>query len=81
MPKLKRLSGQDVIKILSSFGFAAVSQKGSHVKLLRTATTGEKQSLTIPNHAESDKGTLRAIMRQALRFIPEHELKPHFYGE
>lgn len=34
MPKLKRLSGQDVIKILAAFGFAVAGQKGSHVKLV-----------------------------------------------
>jgi hypothetical protein len=27
-----------------------------------------------------DKGTLRAIFRQALRYITEAELRPHFYG-
>ncbi|HEY4515999.1 MAG TPA: type II toxin-antitoxin system HicA family toxin [Candidatus Paceibacterota bacterium] len=30
--KLKILSGQDVVKILSSFGFSVFSQKGSHIK-------------------------------------------------
>jgi len=40
-----------------------------------------KQTLTIPNHPELDKGTLKAIYRQALRYIPENELKIHFYSE
>jgi hypothetical protein len=35
--------------------------------------------LTIPLHAELDSGTLRAIFRQASRFISESELRPHFY--
>jgi len=35
MPKLKNLSGKEVIKILLSFGFEVASQKGSHVKLRR----------------------------------------------
>jgi len=26
-----------------------------------------------------DKGTLKAIFRQALRYIPEEELRPYFY--
>ncbi|MCK4475113.1 MAG: type II toxin-antitoxin system HicA family toxin [Methanophagales archaeon] len=38
-----------------------------------------KQTLTVPMHEELDKGTVRAIFRQALRYIPEEELKPHFY--
>jgi len=80
MPRLKTLSGRDVVKILSRFGFKVVSQRGSHVKLRRILTDGTKQTLTIPLHEELDMGTLRAIFRQALRYIPEEELKPHFYG-
>ncbi len=79
MPRLKVLSGKDVVKILSGFGFITVSQRGSHVKLRRILSDGTKQSLTIPLHEELDKGTLKAIYRQALRFIPEEELKPYFY--
>lgn len=79
MPRLKVLSGGDIVKILSRFGFTIISQRGSHVKLRRTLPDGTKQTLTIPLHEELDKGTLKAIYRQALRFIPEEELKPHFY--
>ncbi|MEM1557476.1 MAG: type II toxin-antitoxin system HicA family toxin [Thermoproteota archaeon] len=79
MPRLKVLSGKDVVKILSRFGFVTVSQKGSHIKLRRILSDGTKQTLTIPLHEELDKGTLKAIYRQALRFIPEEELKPYFY--
>lgn len=35
MPKLKVLSGRDVVKILGQFGFQILSQKGSHIKLRR----------------------------------------------
>jgi len=80
MPKLRNLSGKDVVRILSRFGFKVVSQRGSHVKLRRILLDGAKQTLTIPLHEELDKGTLRAIFRQALRYIPEEELKSHFYG-
>ncbi|RKY57587.1 MAG: type II toxin-antitoxin system HicA family toxin [Candidatus Latescibacterota bacterium] len=80
MPKLKILSGREVVGIFSHFGFEVVSQRGSHVKLRRTLPDGTKQSLTIPLHEELDRGTLRAIFRQALRYIPEEELRPYFYG-
>ncbi|MFN3420242.1 MAG: type II toxin-antitoxin system HicA family toxin [Armatimonadota bacterium] len=79
MPKLKRLSGDEVIAILSKFGFKVHSQRGSHVKLRRVTTSGEVQSLTIPRHRELDIGTLHAIFRQACRFIPEEELRKEFY--
>lgn len=79
MPKLRVLSGKEVIKILSKFGFEVVSQKGSHVKLRRVLSDGTKQTLTVPLHEELDKGTLKAIIRQASRYIPEEELKRYFY--
>jgi hypothetical protein len=37
--------------------------------------------LTIPNHAELDTGTCKAIMRQASRYISSDELYPYFYTE
>ncbi len=80
-PKLKRLSGKEVIAILTNFGFAVISQRGSHVKLRRNPTLLEKQTLTIPNHKEIDIGTLHAIIRQANRYINEEELKKEFYSE
>ena len=80
MPKLKVSSGEDVIKILEFFNFAVISQKGSHVKLRRTINKIH-QNLTIPNHKELDKGTLRAIFNQASKYISESELMPHFYNK
>jgi len=37
--------------------------------------------LTVVLHDELDKGTTRAIYRQALRFIAELDLQPYFYSE
>lgn len=81
MPQLKSLSGEDVVKILSRFGFEVASQRGSHAKLSRVLPDGKKQTLTVPRHRELDKGTLRAVFRQALRYIPEEQLRPHFYAD
>ncbi len=78
MPKLRRMSGQAAIAIFQSLGFEVYSQKGSHVKLRRTEANGERQLLTIPNHRELDTGTLRAIVRQASRYIPFEELQRYF---
>lgn len=80
MPKLRVLSGKDVLTILKTFGFDVDRQRGSHVKL-RRLKEGVRQTLTIPLHAELDKGTLRAIYHQALQYIPEAELRRHFYTE
>lgn len=79
MPKLKVLSGGEAVKIFSNFGFAVASQRGSHIKLQRILPSGVRQTLTIPNHDELDRGTLKAIYRQALRYISEGELHGYFY--
>ena len=81
MPKLKSLTGEDLIKTFFWFGFEIASQRGSHAKLRRVLPDGTKQSLTVPRHKELDKGTLSAIFRQAVRYIPEEQLRPHFYAD
>jgi predicted RNA binding protein YcfA (HicA-like mRNA interferase family) len=77
MPKLKRLSGEEVIKIFKKFNFEVHSQKGSHIKLRRIQNS-ESQILLIPNHKEIDTGTLRAIIRQDSRYIVQTELNDFF---
>ena len=79
MAKLRVLSGQDVLRILDSFGFVTTAQRGSHVKVRRLLPSGARQSLTVPLHKEIDRGTLMAIYRQACRFIAEQELRDHFF--
>ena len=78
MPGLRRLSGREVVSILQRFGFQPVSQRGSHIKLQREMQSG-RQTLTVPAHDQLDTGTLRAIFRQASRFVPEEDLRPLFY--
>ena len=81
MPNLRRLSGSAVIRILEDFGFTVHAQASSHVKLRRIGPHGQKQILTIPRQMELDTGALRAIFRQASQYIPDQELRPHFYTE
>jgi predicted RNA binding protein YcfA (HicA-like mRNA interferase family) len=81
MRRLKTLSGPDVVRILSEFEFRVASQRGSHIKLRRIFSDGTRQTLTIPNHRELDTGTLRAIYRQALRYVSDEEIRPHFYSD
>ena len=79
MPDLRRLSGPAVIRILEGFGFVVHAQAGSRVKLRRIGPSGQKQ--TFPRHKELDTGTLRAVFRQASRYISDQELTPHFFTE
>ncbi len=81
MPRLRRLSGDEVVAIFERYGFHVIAQRGSHVKLQRSAEGAATQSLTIPRHRQMDLGTLRAIFRQASRFIPEDDLREDFYTD
>ncbi|MDO8490127.1 MAG: type II toxin-antitoxin system HicA family toxin [bacterium] len=81
MGRMKILSGHGVVSIFVGFGFSVVSQKGSHIKLARVLPSGERQVLTLPLHSELDRGTLRALFRQASYYIPEDALIPHFFHD
>jgi predicted RNA binding protein YcfA (HicA-like mRNA interferase family) len=76
--KLKSLSGSELVSIFEHFGFAVVSQNGSHVKMRRMSTAGSEM-IIIPAHNRIPKGTLRAIFNQAAHFVPRDELFSHFY--
>jgi len=78
MPKLKVLSGLEIVKILKQFDFWVVSQKGSHIKLKRIKN-GENQTLTIPNHKEIDRGTLKSILNQITNYISLDDIYSSFY--
>lgn len=81
MPRLRRLSGDDIVSILVRRGFFVHSQRGSHVELRRVTAKGTAEILTIPRHEELDVGTLHAIFLQACRFIPRSNLRPEFYTD
>ena len=81
MSRLRVLSGDEVLKILGEFGFQKLAQRGSHMKLRRISSSGRTQTLTVPNHDEIDRGTLHAIYRQALRYIPEPQLRSKFFTD
>ncbi len=63
MSRLPRVSGREVVKALGKIGFDFDYQRGSHIVLRHTAPPYRR--LTVPDHPEVAKGTLRAIIRQA----------------
>ena len=81
MPRLRQLSGRDVVGALTHFGFDVVASRGSHAKLRRSLADGSRQTLTIPLHSRLATGTAVAIFRQAIRYIDEAQLKPFFYSD
>lgn len=62
MSKLPRISGRECIKALEGAGFHFKRQEGSHIILRRDDPFAQ---LVVPDHRELDRGTLRAIIRQA----------------
>ena len=63
-PKLPVVSGDDLIRAVAKFGYVAVRQKGSHVRL-RHSSDPQRSPITIPLHNEIAFGTLRRILRDA----------------
>ena len=60
--KLPVISGLECVKALQKAGFYTIRQKGSHISLRRNDPFAR---VTVPDHKELDRGTLRAIIRQA----------------
>jgi len=56
------LSGREVVKILSKAGWVESRQRGSHIILTKP---GHIASLSVPDHREVARGTLRALLRAA----------------
>jgi predicted RNA binding protein YcfA (HicA-like mRNA interferase family) len=62
MPSLPVLSGKEVVAVFEKFGWQFTRQSGSHMILVKD---GEIATLSIPNHREIAKGTLRSLIRTA----------------
>ncbi len=62
MSKLPRVSGRECVKALGKVGFYFKRQEGSHIILRRDDPFAQT---VVPDHKELDRGTLRAIIRQA----------------
>ncbi len=63
MGKLPVTSGQEAIQAFLRLGYEMDHQTGSHV-ILRHRQSPHRR-LTVPNHRDLAKGTLRALIREA----------------
>lgn len=61
MSRLPVCSGADAVKAFAATGYAFDHQTGSHIVVRHPSG----RRLTIPNHRELAKGTLRALIREA----------------
>ena len=59
------VSGKELVKLLKVYGYEAVSQNGSHIKV----TTGKngQHHIAIPNHDPVKLGTLTGILAEVAR--------------
>jgi len=62
MGSLPLISGRQVVPIFESFGWQAVRQSSSHIIMTKE---GEMATLSIPDHKQVAKGTLRSLIRAA----------------
>lgn len=62
MASLPTLSGQDVVKAFGMDGWQMARQRGSHMILVKE---GHMATLSVPDHREVAKGTLRSLIRSS----------------
>lgn len=62
MPALPVLSGRKAVRAFEKLGWQVARQRGSHIILVKV---GENVTLSIPDHKEVAKGTLRSLVRAA----------------
>ncbi len=61
--KLPVVSGSDAVKAFRKIGYEFDEQHGSH--MIPRHTDPPHRRLSVPNHKEPAKGTLRALIREA----------------
>ena len=71
MSKLPVISGRECIKALEKIGFYFKRQEGSHVVMRRDDPFSQ---VVVPDHKELDRGTLRAIIKQAGLSVPDNNV-------
>ncbi len=71
MARLPVLSGADAVKVVQKAGWMIDRQRGSHVILVKD---GHLATLSVPDHKELAKGTLRSLIRAAGITIDDFEV-------
>ena len=62
MPQVPLLRPQEVVKAFEEFGWTIARQRGSHIIMTKA---GHIATLSIPNHAQVARGTLRSLIQHA----------------
>jgi predicted RNA binding protein YcfA (HicA-like mRNA interferase family) len=56
------LTGNEVVRVFEKLGWHVARRKGSHIVMVKE---GEIATLSVPDHKEVAKGTLRSLVRSA----------------
>ena len=70
MPPLPVLKGKKVVRIFEKFGWEVARKKDSHIIMVKENSIA---TLSIPNHKEVARGTLRSLIRSAGLTVQEFE--------
>ena len=68
MPEPRLMSGREAVRVFQAHGWRAVRQRGSHIIMVRD---GRMITLSIPDHKELARGTLRGLIRAAGMLVDE----------
>ena len=68
MHKVPLLSGREVVKVFRRLGWDVARQRGSHIILVKE---GHIATLSVPDHHEVARGTLRSLIARAGLTIEE----------
>ena len=68
MHKVPLLSGREVVKVFRCLGWNIARQRGSHIILVKE---GHIATLSVPDHHEVARGTLRSLIARAGLTIEE----------
>jgi len=78
MSPILQVNGKKLVRALEKRGFFFVSQKGSHIKMVKQED-GAKTIIIVPNHKVLKLGTLRNILKRS--GITESELRKLLKGK
>ena len=67
---LPRVSGKEVVRAFERLGWEVARHRGSHIVMVRA---GHAATLSVPDHSEVAKGTLRSLIRAAGVTVAEFE--------
>ncbi|MCI0699066.1 type II toxin-antitoxin system HicA family toxin [candidate division KSB1 bacterium] len=68
MPAIPAMSGRKAVRVFEYFGWQVVRQRGSHIIMVKEDHIA---TLSIPDHKEVAKGTLRGLIRSANLTVAE----------